>query len=735
MRVGVRKLLAIAIVVLCASAAPTPAPAEEEAGAAAREIDALLGQAEAQRSRGDYRAAAATLSEARSQAEAAGDKPRLAAVVGALGNARIAIGPPEEAQKELEEAVALARESGTPDVAAAALNNLGNLFVFEDDNEHALERYTEAAQAATAAGNARLAVQAEANAARAALQLGQVDRAKKLLGNAYQDAKALPASREKASLLVHLGRTSFRLGKAAPEPGKSAFLQAHEMLSAAAALAATQRDDRTASYALGYLGELYEQQGRTEEALDLTRRALFAAETAKAPESLYLWQWQTGRLLRAQGKTDQAIDAYGQAVHELEGLRYALASSYGGTSSSFRESVGPVYFQLVDLLLEASKQSSQPERAQQLLVTARATVETLKAAELRDYFKDDCVDALQAKVRPLDAVAKTEAVVYPIILPDRLEILVTLPPPAGLQHFTVPVDSKTVIAEVRAFRTLLEKHTTNQYAPHARQLYDWLVRPYQPKLTELGVDTLIFVPDGALRTIPMSALHDGKQFLIERFAVATTPGWTLTDPRPLDRKQLKILLAGLSESVQGFPALAAVPREVQSVQAALGGDVLLNQDFTLPPFEQKLEETPFTIVHIASHGEFKSKVEDSFLLTYDGRLTMDRLARDVGLSKYRDQPLELLTLSGCETAAGDDRAALGLAGVAIKAGARSALGTLWPVNDAAAARLVIDFYTNLLDPETSRAKALQRAQTAMLTEPRYEHPGTWSAFLLISSWL
>jgi len=734
MRIRLRKPLATALLAVSLGVLSSPASAEEAADPGAR-IDALLTQAEREQSRGDFRAAAATLTEARPIAEASGDKARLAAVVGSLGNARIAIGPAEDAQKELEEAITLARDAGAPDTAAAALNNLGNLFMFEDDDARALERYAEAASEADAAGNALLAVKARANAARAALELEQYARSEELLATAVEAAAKLPGSPEKAFLLVNLGRTSFRLGKAAPDRSKSALLRAREMLGAAATLAAEQHDDRTASYALGYLGELYEQQGRTEEALDLTRRALFAAQAAKAPESLYLWQWQTGRLLRAQGKIEPAIDSYLQSVHELDGLRYALADSYGGAHSSFRESVGPVYFQLVDLLLQASKESAQPEKAQELLVTARSTVETLKAVELRDYFKDDCVDALQAKVRPLDAVAQTEAVIYPIILPDRLEILVTLPPPVGLVRYAVPVDSKTFIAEVREFRELLEKRTSRQYMLPAQKLYDWIIAPYAPKLAELGVDTLIFVPDGALRTIPMGALHDGQRFLIERFAIATTPGWTLTDPRPLDRKQLKLLLAGLSESVDGFPALPYVAGEMSSVQETLGGEMMLNGDFRLEPLEKKLTETPFTIVHIASHGEFKSKAGDSFLLTHDGKLTMDRLGRDVGLSKYRDQPLELLTLSACETAAGDDRAALGLAGVAIKAGARSALGTLWPVNDQAASMLVIDFYRSLQDPETSRAKALQQAQTKMLGDARYQHPGYWGAFLLISSWL
>ncbi|MBW2288637.1 MAG: CHAT domain-containing protein, partial [Deltaproteobacteria bacterium] len=125
-----------------------------------------------------------------------------------------------------------------------------------------------------------------------------------------------------------------------------------------------------------------------------------------------------------------------------------------------------------------------------------------------------------------------------------------------------------------------------------------------------------------------------------------------------------------------------------------------------------------------------------FLLAYDGRVSMDQLAAFVGATRFRaDEPLELLTLSACESAAGDDRAALGLAGVALRAGARSALATLWSVNDRATAELVVDFYGNLVVPDVSRARALQQAQVKMLSTRHYRHPGYWAPFLLISSWL
>jgi CHAT domain-containing protein len=261
------------------------------------------------------------------------------------------------------------------------------------------------------------------------------------------------------------------------------------------------------------------------------------------------------------------------------------------------------------------------------------------------------------------------------------------------------------------------------------------MRPLEPDLTSVTIDSLVFVPDGPLRTIPMAALHDGKQFLINKYAVATTPGIDLTDPRSLKRENIKALTVGLTESVQGFPALPEVSTELQSIQGLYGGDLLVNQDFLVSRLEKELRDKQFTVVHIASHGRFESDVAQTFLLTFDGKLTMERLNQFVGLFRFRDDPLELLTLSACATAAGDDRAALGLAGVAIKAGARSALATLWHINDPASSILITEFYRQLQDPSVSRAIALQRAQLKLLHDPRYQHPGYWSPFLLINNWL
>jgi CHAT domain-containing protein len=233
----------------------------------------------------------------------------------------------------------------------------------------------------------------------------------------------------------------------------------------------------------------------------------------------------------------------------------------------------------------------------------------------------------------------------------------------------------------------------------------------------------------------MSALHDGERFLIERFAIGITPGLSLTDPKPLNREGARLFAGGISEAIQGHAPLPHVRNELESISAIFDATVLLDQEFQRLRIERELRNEAFSIVHIASHAFFDPNAEETYVLTHDGRLSMDDLASFVGLFRFRDQPLDLLMLSACETAAGDDRSALGLSGLAIKAGARSAVGSLWSVNDEAASELVTRFYQNLKNPSLSRAQALQRAQLALIAEPRFRHPAYWSAFILISNWL
>jgi CHAT domain-containing protein len=526
--------------------------------------------------------------------------------------------------------------------------------------------------------------------------------------------------------LLTLGRLQAQLG--APEDAAASY-------RAAGALGRELDAPRLESYALGYQAELDAAAGRADEALQGARQALFLAERAQAPEVAYQWLWQIGRLQAAAGEIDQAIRTLQQAVATIGTIRsdlIALGARQG--RPVFRQTVEPLHLELADLLLRRAAAQAGPAAREDDLRAARTVVEALRAAELEDYFQDECVAELQARARSIDRIGARTAALYPIILPERTVLLLSLP--EGLVQVPVPIASARLTQIVRALRLQLEQFASQQYLPGAQALYDLLLRPLEGRLEAAGIDTLVFVPDGPLRTIPLAALHDGERFVIDRFAVATVPSLELVAPRPVGEIEIMPLLSGLTEGVQGFPALPNVAQELEQIAKIHGGTLLRDTRFVESQVEAALAQVPYSVVHIASHGEFAGDPENSFLLTYDGRLDMNELEQLIKLSRFRDEPVELLTLSACRTAAGDDRAALGLAGVAVKAGARAALATLWAISDEAAAQLVSEFYRQLaLQPRPSKAEALRQAQLAVKADPRFPQPAFWSPFLIIGNWL
>jgi CHAT domain-containing protein len=704
-----------------------------DAGDAAAFARNLEGLSQARQAMGDYRGAMQSLQQALAAAEDSGDQALVASTLGSIGNTYIALEEPELARSNLSRGIELAKDVERPEVAAVILTNLGNLQVTLGDVDGSLESYLESAALSEQSDRHLQAAQAYSSAARVALRAEKTGLAGELLTSAGDRLSEVEPSHGRVYVLIHAARTRHQLAESLSERQSDQLRRAHDALKQATRDAEALGDDRALAYCHGNMAELYRSQQRLDEALLLSRMAIAAAERAEALESLYRWHWQAGRILWSQGRSQDAIDSYRRAVAILRETRQETAYSYLRSESSFRDSVGPVYMDLVDALLQSSETLDDPQRAAQLLLEARATVEHLKAAELRDYFRDECVADLEARSIPVESISERAAVIYPIVLPDRLELLVS--GPQKLQRYTVPVPESEFTAEVARFRRALNQSASRRYLEPGQRLYEWLVQPYEVTLSEAGVDTLVFVPGSALRTIPMSALHDGNDFLIRKYAVAVTPSLALTDPQSLDRASPRLLLAGLSESVQGFPSLDYVPAEVGAIHELYGGRLLLNEQFTREGMEESLQDRELSIVHIASHGTFTGNPDDSFLLTYDGRISMDQLGDYVGQARFRETPLELLVLSACQTAAGDDRAALGLAGVAIKSGARSALGSLWSINDEATAELVAEFYRQLQDPALTRAQALQRAQLKLVDGEQFRHPNYWSAFLLISNWL
>jgi CHAT domain-containing protein len=727
------------------------------------QIKAALGLAATYQALGQFCQAIDLLERMVPVAESVPSREMVMRVKAALGAACAYSRRLKQAEVCLRESLALARELDDSAAQISILQNMGNMLIsqrlapppeMQRDSlgnlrtlrgevphpvfsQEGLELYDAAIALARKSGDQLRLIKILLNKARGYFVRGDFAESEVMGQESWPSLNALPEDRDKAFLLVSWGRLSADLADQLPAEIETLTSQASKAFVEAEKLALQMEDLRTASYASGFMAQLYQKEGRFDEAMVLTQKALFQAQKSGQREAQFEWEWQTARLLRDQGKAEAARAAYRLALQMLQTVRSDLSVSdtMRADGRSFRESSGQVYFELADLLFRQADESASEKEKMACLVEARNTIERFKSTEIEDYFyEDDCVSLLGAKIKPLEAVVHQAAVIYIIPLPDRTELLLTLP--GGLRRFKSPVGANELTDQAHKFRVNLQNLNSQRHLEQAQQLWQWLVRPVEDTLRDQKIDTLVFVPDGALRTIPMSALHDGQHYLIERYAVAVSPGLTLMEPKPMNRAKAKLLACGLSTSVQGYPALRAVPKELANIHSAFGGTLLLDKDFLTGNFDRELAGGRYSMVHIASHGEFGSDMNRTFILTFDGRLTMDRLEQILLPSSLSDRPIELLTLSACQTSAGDDRAALGLAGAAIKAGARSTLASLWSIDDDATQKVMTGFYTQLKDHSNlTKAQALQQAQKLMLADPQFKHPAFWSPFMIIGNWL
>jgi tetratricopeptide (TPR) repeat protein len=419
----------------------------------------------------------------------AGDDALEASVLSHLGNAYMLINRLDEAEVRLKEALGIAERQGDDSTKAAALNYSGNLHMLRKDYDKAAAAYREAMAVPEGPANRLLPALVSANYAEALLQGGEYEAAARAIRTSYAKLKDLANSHDKAYGLIHLAQTCRRLSTASSTFRSELGQLTVASLNKAASVSEDIDDHLAASYALGYLGQFYEVKGLYADAINFTRRAIFEVQQIDAPEALYRWQWQSGRLFRAKGDLDAAISSYRDAVRSLQSVRRELFADcriYNGLS--FETEVEPVYYQLADLLLKRSEPVEDHETVQRYYAEAQRTVELLNTAELQNYFQDACLTANSATMTDLGSLPPHSAVIYVIPLADRIELLLGLP--TEIRRFTAKVDEATVAKEVRILRKRLEKRTTRQYLPHAQKVYDWLIRPLETELASRKIDTL-----------------------------------------------------------------------------------------------------------------------------------------------------------------------------------------------------------------------------------------------------
>ncbi|YAF99529.1 MAG: CHAT domain-containing protein (plasmid) [Nodularia sp. CChRGM 3473] len=509
---------------------------------------------------------------------------------------------------------------------------------------------------------------------------------------------------------------------------KQLYSIAVEYAESALQTAQSTNNQRLKSESLGTLGKLKLEQSYFEEALS-------QAQSIRAWDLAYQWQQELGYLYQKQGKTKAALKAYGAAIESITQVRDNLLSTNADLQFSFYEKVEPVYRDYMRLLLA----SPQPNLKQVL-----QTNERLQTAELENFLQCGKLDII-----PLNEVKNLPSsppVIHIIDLGDSIEVLAQSTDASLHRH---SVDSKLIREHVDNLldilqSTRLNSSDANLINSRSQALYNLLIAPI--KTTHLpSSGTLVFILDTSFQSLPMGLLYDGKDYLFQHYSIAETLGSKVRQPKFLSKNQLRALIAGLSQvspsfndanSPLGIKALPGVEVEVENIQKqTTSSKVLLNDQFTSQRLEQQLSTTDYPIIHLSTHAQFSSDVQRTIFFTWDKLVTVLEFN---SLLKHKTQTsentIELLVLSACETAKGNKRSALGIAGVAAQAGARSTVATLWKVDAGSTALLMEEFYKNL-NNAIPKAEALRLAQMSLFSNPQYQHPYFWAGFVLVGGWL
>lgn len=696
-----------------------------------------------------------------------------------------------EAYDAAQKAVNLAR-THVPEMLIHALNTQGNVLTQHKNYQEALKIYQEAL---TQNQEPRSHAQVFINLAQLWIEIGthagtkdkmlyhnnQEELSNKILevlNHAQEKIDLLPDQEDKAVLILRFVQATLSV------LGQQHLSQAHRTKLTERTYrflthfpAHSKLSARTRSYLKGYLGEWYHLQGRLDQALSSTRQALFFAQEVQADDILYVWEQQLGQFYQQQGEMQRATEAYRRALWHLNKVRSALIAMQQWGKQSFRESrIGQTYLQLNTLLLrQAAQSSSQDEQRQCFLNQAQEVIEQFKESELESYLRDACSIKWsrmreQKKSSPLEmdcsktsvninkdtALSNTEQysdsnkerlfILYPIVYPDHIDLL--LKSPEKTISFQVSVTRSHLNEAIDNFLVRLSSKNSDprKILVYAQQLYQWLIQPVETYLDR--VETLMVIPDEKLRALPFAALHDGQQYLFEKYPLATTINFTLTNVQQ-PSKPAKILLAGYP-----LEKPDSIDRRLEFAQEELkilrnvyqDADQLTDASFTKENFQHSMTAKLYDIIHLATHSQFEENPNKTGVETSDERIKLQDFQEFVDLNDFRGHSIELLTLSACETAQGNDRAALGLAGMTIKVGVKSVLASLWQVDDLSTCYLMEAFYKNF-NQNMSKAKALQWAQKQLLHPPSipykslcgtssedFTHPYYWSPFILIGNW-
>lgn len=487
---------------------------------------------------------------------------------------------------------------------------------------------------------------------------------------------------------------------------------------------------RAKSYALGTIGKIYSCLEQPLESQKYLEPAMELAQSVKAWDIAYQWQWRLGRLYRQLKQTQKTDKAYASAINSLDQVRGNILAMNPDLQFDFKEKVEPVYHEYMEFLFSQETNSQR----------AVAIQDKLRIAEIENFLQCGRLTTFSANANSQD-LSNFPPVIFFIKLENQIQVVVQ----TSKQFHQYKIDNKLARNSIDNLIRVIHnqqfvKVQSSDYITYAHNLYNLLIAPTRQDLPKSG--NLVFILDSYFQNIPFDMLYDGNKYLTESYAISNASSLQQLQAQFEKQKQVKVLFAGISEAVtvsektsvtESFQPLPQVNQEVKNIKKSINYvSVLLNDEFTNHNFREKFETDSFPIVHLSTHAQFSSDPDNTFLLTWKQLLKVQQLK---SFLKNKQSPIDLLVLSACETAKGDRRSALGIAGIAAQAGARSTLATLWLVDDESTAQLIGEFYKNLKNGLT-KAEALRQAQLSLISSNNYSHPYYWAGFILVgSSWL
>jgi CHAT domain-containing protein/flagellar biosynthesis chaperone FliJ len=725
-----------------------------------------------------------------------GDRNGEAASLNNQGNAYYFLGQYPKAIEFHQQSLAIFREIGDRNGEGISLNNLGNAYNYLGQYAKAIEFHQQSLAIFREIGDRNGEGISLNNLGNAYNYLGQYAKAIELYQQSLAIKREIGDRKGEANSLNNLGLAYNSLGQ---------YPKAIEFHQQSLAIFREIGDRNGEGLTLGNLGLTLEKQQQPELAIVFYKQSVNVREgirqdLRKLPREQQESYTQTvaddyrslADLLLSQGRVLEAQQVLEllkiQELRDFTRNARAGGETAGIALSRIEEDILKKYGTLIAFglkLYECEQQkcnilSQLRDQLDTLTQQFNQDTNTFRKTLQERLAKDPALmepEQVRNTAAKIVTAEPDTILVYPLVLKDKIRIL--LATRAGekgvvFRTFETPVNQQQLWNKVSQFRTELSNpNGEKELKAISQELYNWLIKPLEGEIKGKNVRNLVFSLDRSTRYIPMAALFDGKQYLIERYGISTILNAGLTDVKdrlPSKKQDIKVLAMGVSKAFPGFNALSNVPLELANIVQKSGkentgifpGSEFLDEAFIFPTLRDNLSGNK--ILHIATHGKFESgRPENSFLLSGTGEeLKIDQIQT---LQNYM-KDTHLVVLSACETALGGvDADGIEMSGISfyfLTNGAKAVIASLWLVNDASTSQLMQQFYQNLSTGKMTKAQALREAQIAMIQDSKIQsgdvnrssvnytpgqsrnsesishnlsHPYYWSPFILIGNGL